>query len=54
MAADPDAALDAISEGLARPRAASDIRRAMAADLFYNPGQATLSAAKWLEAERDL
>lgn len=51
---DADAALDAIADGLARPRAASEVRRAMAADLFYNPGQATLGAAKWLEAELDL
>jgi hypothetical protein len=54
IAASPDTALDAIAEGLARPRAASDVRQAIAADLFYNPGQAALTAAKWLEAELDL
>jgi len=54
VAADADAAVDAIADGLAHPQADSERRRAMASDLFYNPGQAALAATKWLEAELDL
>ena len=44
----PDEAVDAISWSLAHPRHASRIRRAMARDLFYNPGRATDAAMEWV------
>ena len=44
----PDEAVDAVRESLAHPRRGSDMRRAMARDLFYNPGQAADAALAWL------
>jgi hypothetical protein len=44
----PEDIVDAVSESFANPDRHSDIRRAMAEDLFYNPGQATETAIQWL------
>jgi hypothetical protein len=46
-----DAALDAVANGLHRPHAQSETRRAMARDLFYNPGTATEAALQWIRTE---
>ena len=44
----PDEAVDAVAWSLAHPRHAGRVRRAMARDLFFNPGRATDAALKWL------
>lgn len=44
----PDEAVEAIQWSLAHPRHASRLRRAMARDLFYNPGRATDAAMQWV------
>ena len=44
----PDEAVDAVREGLAHPTRKRDIRRAMARDLFFNPGRATDAALAWI------
>lgn len=44
----PDEAVEAIEWSLAHPRNASRLRRAMARDLFYNPGHATDAAMDWV------
>ncbi len=44
----PDEAVEAIQWSLAHPRHASRLRRAMARDLFYNPGRATDAAMDWV------
>ncbi len=44
----PDEAVEAIAWSLAHPRQAGSIRRAMARDLFYNPGHATDAAVDWV------
>lgn len=44
----PDEAVDAVAWSLAHPRHGSRVRRAMARDLFYNPGRATEAAMQWL------
>lgn len=44
----PDEAVEAVARGLAHPAAHSDVRRAMAKDLFYNPGRATDAAVNWI------
>jgi hypothetical protein len=46
----PDEAVEAIQWSLAHPRHASRLRRAMARDLFYNPGRATDAAVQWVRA----
>lgn len=46
----PDEAVEAIAWSLAHPRHASKVRRAMARDLFYNPGRATDAAMRWVVA----
>ena len=46
----PDEAVDAIEWSLAHPRHASRVRRAMAKDLFFNPGGATDAAMAWIDA----
>lgn len=51
VAADADAALAAVAHGLERPDELSDVRRAIAADLFFNPGRATDAAVDWLVRE---
>lgn len=44
----PDEAADAVAESLAHPRRLSSVRRAMARDLFFNPGHATDAAMAYL------
>ena len=44
-------ALAAVESGLADPGARSDVRRALVADLFYNPGHATAAAMDWISRE---
>jgi hypothetical protein len=44
----PDEAVDAVAWSLAHPRRGSAVRRAMARDLFYNPGRATDVAVGWI------
>lgn len=46
----PDEAVEAVAWSLAHPRAASRVRRAMARDLFYNPGSATDAAIGWIDS----
>jgi hypothetical protein len=45
----PDEAVEAVAWSLAHPRHGAAVRRAMARDLFYNPGGATEAALKWTE-----
>ncbi len=45
---DPEAALLAIEESLARPANKSEIRRQMAQDLFFNPGKSVDHALAWI------
>lgn len=54
IASDVNAAERAIAAGLTHPEAQSEIRRAIAADLFYNPGRATPVAVQWLRDEMRL
>jgi CDP-glycerol:poly(glycerophosphate) glycerophosphotransferase len=54
VAQDVDEALRAIDEGLSKPDAQSDTRRAIAGDLFYNPGTATSMAVDRLRTEARL
>ncbi len=44
----PDDVVRAVDYSLAHPQGLSEVRRAMARDLFYNPGQATEAAISWL------
>ncbi len=44
----PDEAIEAVASALAHPRRDGAIRRAMARDLFYNPGRATDAAVSWI------
>ena len=44
----PDEAVAAVARGLAQPAERSAVRRAMAKDLFYNPGKATDAAVNWI------
>lgn len=50
----PDEAVEAVEWSLAHPDAAGDVRREMAADLFYNPGSATDAALDWIVRELGL
>lgn len=50
----PDEAVEAVEWSLANPGAASQVRRSMAADLFYNPGKATDAAVAWILQELGL
>lgn len=45
----PDEAVEAVASSLAHPRRGSAVRRAMARDLFYNPGRATDAAMEWIQ-----
>lgn len=45
----PDEAAEAVAWSLAHPTHGSGIRRAMARDLFFNPGRATDAALQWIE-----
>jgi hypothetical protein len=47
----PDEIASAVKNGLAHPKARSAVRRATAADFFYNPGRATATAAAWLDRQ---
>jgi CDP-glycerol:poly(glycerophosphate) glycerophosphotransferase len=49
IAPDPDAAMLAIEESLAHPAHKSEIRRAMAQDLFFNPGHSVEKAVDWIK-----
>ncbi|MGH2942844.1 MAG: CDP-glycerol glycerophosphotransferase family protein [Solirubrobacteraceae bacterium] len=51
VARDPDEAVRAVIGGLEHPERRGDVRRALAADLFYNPGTATGAAEAWLKAD---
>ncbi|MGH7699861.1 MAG: CDP-glycerol glycerophosphotransferase family protein [Gemmatimonadales bacterium] len=44
----PDEAVEGVAWSLAHPRHGSEVRRAMAKDLFFNPGRATEAAVSWL------
>ncbi len=44
----PDEVVEAVGWSLAHPRAKSEIRRAMAKDMFFNPGHATEKAVEWI------
>jgi CDP-glycerol glycerophosphotransferase (TagB/SpsB family) len=48
---DVSQALEAVEAGLAHPAQRSEARRAMVADLFFNPGEATAAAMRWLSSE---
>jgi hypothetical protein len=50
----PDEAVDAVQWSLEHPEHKSDVRRAMAGDLFYNPGNAANVAANWILERLDL
>ena len=45
----PDEAVEAVGWSLAHPRHGAGVRRAMARDLFFNPGRATDAALQWVE-----
>jgi hypothetical protein len=44
----PDEAVEAVAWSLAHPEHGSAVRKAMAGDLFYNPGRATEAALRWV------
>lgn len=44
----PDEAAEAVAWSIAHPRSGSTLRRAMARDLFYNPGRAAEAAEAWV------
>ena len=44
----PEQVAQAVAISLAEPQRQGEVRRAMAADLFYNPGRATDAAWTWL------
>lgn len=50
----PDEAVEAVESSLAHPGRGSDVRRAMAKDLFFNPGQAGDTAANWIRSRLGL
>lgn len=49
IVARPEDVADIVMGSLADARRMSDIRRAIAADLFYNPGHATDAAIDWID-----
>jgi CDP-glycerol:poly(glycerophosphate) glycerophosphotransferase len=51
---DVNTAIEAVEAGLAAPAERSEVRRAIADDLFFNPGHATGSAMRWLRTELGL
>ena len=51
VVADVPEALEAVEAGLADPGERSDVRRAIVADLFFNPGHATAAAMDWISRE---
>ena len=48
VVAEPAAAVRAVADELEHPERRADVRRGIAADLFYNPGRATGAAVRWL------
>lgn len=54
VVSDVSVALAAIEDGLADPTQRSDVRQAMVADLFFNPGSATDAAMRWMKDELGL
>ncbi len=44
----PDEIVEAVGTALRHPSQGSEVRRAMAKDLFYNPGRATQAAVRWI------
>jgi hypothetical protein len=50
----PDEAMEAVAWSLENPCAESEVRRAMAKDLFYNPGRAADVAVHWILDELEL
>jgi hypothetical protein len=48
LVAGPDQVVAAVDDALAAPARHSEVRRAMAQDLFFNPGHATEAAMSWL------
>ncbi len=46
----PEQVVDSIDRALSDPQARSEVRQAMAEDLFFNPGRATDAALEWLES----
>lgn len=50
----PDEAVDAVEWSLAHPKRGSAVRRAMARDLFFNPGGATDAAVRWIAEQLQL
>jgi len=51
---DVPSAVEAVEAGLAAPAERSEVRRALVSDLFFNPGEATTAAMRWLKAELGL
>jgi hypothetical protein len=51
VVSDVSEAVEAVESGLADPAARSDVRRALVADLFFNPGRATEAAMDWIHRE---
>lgn len=51
LIADPGSAVDVVERAFADPGRDGEARRAMTADLFYNPGHATSTAVDWLQRE---
>lgn len=49
---DPLTVVDAVTESLAHPERHGETRRAMASDLFFNPGHATDQGFAWFEEMR--
>lgn len=45
----PEDVVEAVAQSLAEPARFGDVRRAMARDLFFNPGSATRAAIAWLD-----
>lgn len=50
----PDEIVQAVAESLAEPQRLSPVRRAIAQDLFFNPGRATDAAVSWLREHLDV
>lgn len=46
----PDEAVEAVAFSLAHPRRGSEVRRAMAKDLFFHPGRAADAAVAWIKS----
>jgi len=51
LVTDASEVVDAVADELEHPERRSEIRRDIAADLFYNPGRATEAAVGWLREE---